>query len=254
MSEGGAKLVWPPTKEDLQRLYLVERLSAAKIARVYGLKYASEKTAESTVLYHLNRNGIVRRDKAEHIKKIIEEMVEEWINRYQEGESLKQIAGASVDPVSVWNHLRKKGVKLRDKVEAQIEAVTKHQKTSFHGNLIEKAYIIGLRVGDLNAVRHGRAIRARVSTTHPAMMELFTGIFADYGYVHKYPKKTPLTEWEWSLECDLDSSFEFLLDPAAEFRWIFESGAFFIAFLAGFFDADGSVYYHRKRARGGFEF
>src|ERR1700687_2848671 len=31
------KLAWPPTKEDLQRLYVYKKLSAAKIAKVYGL-------------------------------------------------------------------------------------------------------------------------------------------------------------------------------------------------------------------------
>ena len=39
-------LTWPPTKEDLQRLYIEKMLSAAKIAKVYGLEYASQKTAE----------------------------------------------------------------------------------------------------------------------------------------------------------------------------------------------------------------
>lgn len=63
------QLAWPPTKEDLSKLYLEERLSAAKIAKVYGLAYASPKTAESTILHHLKKNGIQRRDKAEHVRK-----------------------------------------------------------------------------------------------------------------------------------------------------------------------------------------
>jgi len=33
-----------------------------KIAKMYGPRYASSKTAESTILYHLKRNGIKRRD------------------------------------------------------------------------------------------------------------------------------------------------------------------------------------------------
>ncbi len=68
--EAESKLVWPPTKKDLQRLYMEQKLSARKIAKLYGLKYASEKTAESTVLYHLKRNGILRRDRAAHIRKV----------------------------------------------------------------------------------------------------------------------------------------------------------------------------------------
>jgi hypothetical protein len=67
MEEG---LAWPPTKEDLERMCLVERLSAAKIAKAYGLKYKNPKVAESTVLYQLKKNGIARRDRAEHVRKI----------------------------------------------------------------------------------------------------------------------------------------------------------------------------------------
>src|SRR6266480_7477217 len=123
------RLVWPPLKGDLERLYLQQKLSASKIATLYGLNYASAKTAESTVLYHLKRNGITRRDPAAHVRKITETMVDEWVVRYQIGESLKQIAGDAVSPVTVFNHLHGRGLKLRDKVEAQIEAVTRFQKT-----------------------------------------------------------------------------------------------------------------------------
>jgi len=57
-------------ESDLERLYLQQKLSASKIAIVYGLKYARAKTAESTLLYQLRRNGIARRDPAAHISKV----------------------------------------------------------------------------------------------------------------------------------------------------------------------------------------
>ena len=140
---------WPPKKEDLERLYLVERLSAAEIAEVYGLKYKNPKVAESTILYRLKRNGIPRRDRAELARKVTVTMEDEWMQRYQAGGSLKAIAGEIVDLVTVWNHLRARGVVLRDKVEAQIQAVTKYQTRPFSGDKIEKAYLMGLRYGDL---------------------------------------------------------------------------------------------------------
>lgn len=86
-------LAWPPKKEDLERMYLVERMSAAKIAQAYGLKYKSPKVAESTVLYQLRRNGIARRDRAEHIRKVTAEMADSWVTRYEAGESLKRSQG-----------------------------------------------------------------------------------------------------------------------------------------------------------------
>lgn len=85
VSEGERRLGWPPTKEDLERLYLRDHLSAMKIAVVYGLKYPSPKTAESTILHHLKKNGIGRRDSAEHVRKVTPEMVDEWVERYRLG-------------------------------------------------------------------------------------------------------------------------------------------------------------------------
>src|SRR5467141_234601 len=117
-----SKLVWPPQAEDLRQLYVNQRLSAAKIAALYGLKYASPKTAESTVLYHLKRNGITRRDKADHVRKVTREMEAEWIKRYEEGKSLSEIAGNEFSAATVMNHLRDRGIQRRDKVEAQIMA------------------------------------------------------------------------------------------------------------------------------------
>lgn len=207
------------------------------------------KTAESTVIYHLKRNGIQRRDRAEHVRKVTAEMVDEWVRRYQDGESLKQIAGDEVDPVTVWNHLRSRGVVLRDRVEAQIKAVMKYERCPFSGDRLERAYLMGLRYGDLHVVKHGRAIRVRVSTTHPAMADLFEGSFSPYGKVHRYPRKAKLTGFEWTLECDLDESFFFLLRKAdlsdLESLPLDE----LTAFLSGLFDAEGSVYLHNKRGR-----
>ncbi len=228
-------------------------MSAAKIAKLYGLKYASAKTAESTILYHLKRNGIRRRDSAAHVRKVTEEMVDGWVERYSQGESLKRIAGGIVDPVTVFVHLKKRGTKLRDKVEAQIQAVTKHQKKPFSGSESDGSYLIGFAFGDLDVVRHGRAIRARTSTTHPEMAKLFDDLFGRYGFVHRYPREAEWTGYEWSLEVDLENSFEFLLRAKQTKENLFADEQSFLSFLAGFFDAEGSIYLHKKRFGEGFE-
>ena len=101
------ELAWPPRKEDLLRLYVGQKLSAPKIANAYGLKSANPKSAETLVLYYFRKYGIARRDRAEHVRKVTETMVDEWVARYQAGESLKQIAGSSVDSVAVHYHLKK---------------------------------------------------------------------------------------------------------------------------------------------------
>jgi len=57
-------LSWPPKKVDLDRLYLIDNPATMKVAEAYGLDYKSPKVAESTILYHLKRNGIKRRNSA----------------------------------------------------------------------------------------------------------------------------------------------------------------------------------------------
>ncbi len=247
-------LAWPPKKEDLERLYLSARLSAMKIAEIYGLQYKNPKVAESTVLYHLKRNGIRRRDAAEHVRKVTETMVDEWVGRYQAGESLKNIAGGALSPVTVFLYLRRREVQLRDKVEAQIQAVTKYERRPFLGDDVEKAYLAGLRYGDLHVVRHGRAIRVRVSTTHPAMASLFKSLFSPYGFVHEYPRVANLMGFEWTMECDLDPSFEFLLRKLTIPELASLRSEEFLAFISGVSDAEGSIYLHRKKSGRGSEF
>jgi len=243
------RLQWPPRKEDLEVLYLGQRLSAMKISRVYGLKYPNPKSGESMVLWYLRKFGIKRRDPAEHVRKVTEGMVDVWVKRYQNGESLKQIAGETVDPVTVFNHLKRRGLKLRDKVEAQIKSVQKHEKKPFSGDPRERAYLMGFARGDLYVTRHGRAVRVKTSTTHPAMAQLFEELFKNHGPVYKYPRKHEWTGYEWSMDADLDSSFGFLLsiEPHDIERHIDDRN--FLSLLGGFFDAEGSIYLHRKTSR-----
>ena len=249
-----ANLTWPPTNGDLERLYLRDHLSAAKISDLYGLKYENPKCGETLILYHLKHKGIARRGAADHLRRVTEEMVDEWVRRYEAGESLKQIAGEGVGAPTVFVHLRKRGLKLRDKVEEVIRLNTIHKKTPFSGDTLEKVYLLGFARGDLWITTHGRAVRARGGSTHPAFTQLFRELFGRYGPIYVYPKEAKLTGYEWSMDADLDGSFRFLLERDMEtFEKVLSDDSLFLSYLAGFFDAEGSVYYHKKGVGGAFE-
>ena len=233
---------WPPKKEELEQLYLTQRLSAMKISRIYGLKYPNPKSGETMVLWYLKKYGIQRRDRAEHIRKVTEEMVDEWVKRYEQGESLKQIAGALVGPVTVFTHLKKRGAQLRDRVEAQIKAVTKYQRKPFRGDPYERAYLLGFAFGDLHVSAHGRAVRVKTATTHPAMITLFSSLFRNYGHILLSPRRSRLVDFEWSLQVDLDSSFGFLSHKSLGITMDIQNKPnLFRSYLAGLFDAEGSI-------------
>jgi hypothetical protein len=149
--------------------------------------------------------------------------------------------------------LHKRGFRLRDKVEAQIERVRIHQKRSFLGELLELAYLSGFAVGDLGISRHGRAVRAKLSTTHPAMAVLFRTLFSASGPIYEYPRLNKIVGHQWAFDCDLDSSFEFLLGAKRNPMGMVQDEKMFLSFLAGFFDAEGSLYFHKKGKTGAFE-
>src|SRR5271155_720999 len=92
--------------------------------------------------------------------------------------------------------LKKTGLQLRDKVEAQIKAVTKHERKAFNGDSDLKFYLIGISKGDYWVTTHGRATRVRLGTTHPAMSSLFRELFNAYGPIYEYPKRALLTGYE----------------------------------------------------------
>lgn len=223
-------------------MYIVEKLSAAKIAAAYRLKYKSPKVAESTVLYQLKRNGIQRRDRADHIRKVTPEMVDGWARRYEAGESLKRIAGGNYSAATIMAHLERLGLSRRERVSAQIAAVTKYPRSPFVGDRKMQAYLIGFARGDLNVSLHGRGIRVKTATTHPEMVRLISTLFERYGNVRVMPRLSNLTGYEWSVQVDLDSTFAFLLKYRNKMPpWIHRK-PYLLSFVAGFFDAEGSIW------------
>ena len=65
------------------------------------------------------------------------------------------------------------------------DSLKKYKRTSFSNDVKEKAYIIGLRYGDISTQRHGRHIRVYTGTTHPAMLQLFNETFKIGGMFFK---------------------------------------------------------------------
>lgn len=106
------KLSWPPTRKNLQVLYVEHRLSCAKIGRAYGRR-------PEEIRVRLQAAGIPRRDCAEHSRKVTDATIDRWIERYNNGESLAQIAGDTISPGTLLSRFRKRGLKLRSPGEAR---------------------------------------------------------------------------------------------------------------------------------------
>lgn len=107
---------------------------------------------------------------------------------------------------------------------------------------MKKAYLIGFRLGDLNVYKVHELVQVRCSTTLQAQVKLIDDLFKQYGNVHIWKAKRGTFE----IVSLLNQSFNFLL-PKNDLieEWIMISNHYFLSFLAGYSDAEGS-YYVRK--------
>ena len=104
--------------------------------------------------------------------------------------------------------------------------------------------MLGLRHGDLSVSKPWKeVVRVSTSTTHPAMVELFRSLFESYGHVYQHPRYRKETDtYEWNVQAILDASFDFLQSPIeSSSAWISAGRTTTLSYLAGLFDAEGSI-------------
>ena len=116
----------------------------------------------------------------------LELLTELYLNQGRPQSELASIFGVQRQTVTRW--LDRLGIQHRDQGDAVSMALNKYQSHPFEGSDQERAYLLGLRAGDLHAQAHGRKFRISVGTTHPSMMRLFQDSFSKYGQVRRYPK------------------------------------------------------------------
>lgn len=138
---------------------------------------------------------------------------------------------------TVYRKLREFGLVTRNIAVSHILFPRKN----FSGNLLEKAYLIGFRLGDLNITQCGpssETIVAKCASTQRGQIKLFKNLFAVYGHIIQ---GKPTKDNKINIQANLNLTFSSLLSKApSSYEWIFENRNIFFAFLAGFSDAEGS--------------
>jgi hypothetical protein len=156
-----------------------------------------------------------------------------------EGWSLSAIGetyGCSL--VTIWRRLKAAGIETR-----AFRSLPRYERADFSGDRSEMAYLIGLRIGDLNVELNGDSVVVKCTSTRVEQIELFRAVFEPYGHV--YTDEVTMTRRKRQsiqMIVRLNSTFEFLLPkqdcvPA----WILDSNEPFFAFLAGCIDAEGYI-------------
>ncbi len=147
---------------------------------------------------------------------------------------------------TVINRLREHGVPLKSPSFARM----RYKKYDFSGDLTEKAYLIGFRLGDLAVSKtnpDAETVVVRLHTTHDVQIDLFKKLFKKYGKVVSY--KSP-TNPSTNVNAYVNRSFEFLL-PKHDLveKWIISNENYFRSFGAGYIDAEGTFGIYQGRAR-----
>lgn len=235
MRATGTQIEISPT--ELRRLYEEESLSQREIAK----KLTCSKTA---VADRMRKYGIPPRPP--HVLSRFDISEDDLRRLYQE-EMLSQtqiaaLYGCSQQLVQLKMH--KYGIPARSHAEASLVASGHSQlRHDFDGDLVTRAYYIGFCRGDIHArMSHesGQTIEVSCGTSKAEQIELFNTLFAPYGYI--WQRKPDERGRTWMVAF-LNLTFGFLLNLQDMIpNWILADPETFRAFLAGYIDAEGSIW------------
>ena len=231
----GIQTWWKPvdiSKEALENLYCDKNLTVAEIAKHLGC-------GPTTIISKMRTFNILSRKK---IVLLSIESLETLYNKY--GLKQKEIAALlGCEQATISNQMKKAKIKSREKSETS----TKYPKHNFSNDLLEKAYMIGFRLGDLHIRKHRHLISMDSTTTRIEQIELIKNLFNKYTHV-----STKKTKWgHIKIHCLLNQSFAFLLGKEDNIpTWILDKKEAFLSFFAGYTDAEGCIgIYADKKGR-----
>ncbi len=231
-------------KDDLRRLYLHEKLSSSQIAKIYNCTSCCirDKFRKFKIPIRSISEAIMI-DKGINISK-------NELRKLYLQDKLSTLKIAKVhrccDEAIRWR-LHEFDIPVRSKFEAN----RIYPVYDFDGTLEEKSYLIGFRIGDLwvGLIReNSQTIIVRCSSTKREQMDLIKSLFCSYGHIriNKRDKRGA-----FKIRCHLNMSFDFLLDKKDNIpRWIYDNDKYFMAFLAGYIDAEGYMGVRKDNSAG----
>lgn len=171
-----------------------------------------------------------------------ESLEELYINKHLSTWKIAEVLGCARSTVYA------KAILFKIPVRTRAESHIIYPRKVFSGDLLEKAYLIGFRIGDLRVRKcyeNSKTLSVDCASTKTEQIDLIKRLFLRYGkvWIEKPNKKGAI-----QIECRLDLSFEFLL-PKNPATWIFKTRKCFFSFLAGFTDAEGSIFISANQAK-----
>lgn len=236
-------------KIHLEELYYKRKLSSRQIAKIYHCN-------KNQILNLMKKYEIKPRNKSE-TSKMIKHKIKYKISKQRlenlyikQKKSMEQIANLyNTYSSTIYHKIKSYKLKTRSFEEGTKLSIPrrsinigianiKHKKLPFSENKLEKSYLFGFAAGDLylNKRKYGSTIRMGTCTSKEEQVKLVKNLFSKYTHVNitKSKDKSELT-------CNLDPSFEFLLDYKKDFipYWALKNRQNFLSFLGGYIDAEG---------------
>ncbi len=227
------------TKEKLRKLYIDKKLSSPIIGKIY-------KQRPEYIRWLLRKYKIPIRTKSEARQLLFninipkKELKELYLNKKLSSADIAKKFNYS--PSYIRNELRKNNIPIRLTRKAVALANKSHYpQKNFSGNSEEKAYLIGLRLGDLHIHTRSKisyTIFVHTNSTKLEFIQLVESTFSSYGHIWK---SKPAKNKAICIRCSLNRSFNFLLPKKDLIEpWILENKNYFAAFSAGYIDAEGT--------------
>lgn len=221
------------SKQVLKKLYYGKGFSTGKIGQLYNCSHA-------TVLNMMKAYRLRRRSRLGTRKPVI--IQKGTLKELYSDKKLSQLQIAqkmNCSRCAIGKLMEKYKIASRTLSESRM----KYPKYDFSGNLLEKAYLIGFRLGDLRVIPAKLQIQVDCSTSVLAQTELMKNLFRRYTKViirqSRFIKKQLITD----IRCLLNKSFEFLLPKQDKIEvWILKNKKSFFSFLAGYIDAEGHIF------------
>ena len=224
------------SKKELCELYIKKKLTTYQISKRFNC-------CQATIWKLLHKFGIKSRLSGYPRVKISKKELEELYLK-QRLSSRKIAKRYDCAYSTVDRNIRRYGFKIRTLAEAN----RKYPKKDFDGCLLEKSYLIGFRIGDLRVrkqYKNGETIQVDCASTKIAQINLIKDLFDKYGRVGM---SKPSKKGKIHVHANLNLSFGFLLNKKF-YKWIQNNKQYFAAFLAGFTDAEGSIFISKNQAK-----
>lgn len=236
----------PHTRKDidcanLKNLYLKRKFSLLKIGKMLGFSSRTIEIKAKECKIPLRNPGVVPPKISDRI------LTNLYLKKRMSSRKIAKIYKCAYSYIDT----RIKSLNIPRRNLATAHIITK--RVNFSGDLTEKAYLIGFKIGDLRVrkmYKNSETILIDCGSTKPNQILLIINLFKKYG---KIWISKPKTNGKTQIEVSVNESFSFLLAKYPLFPdWAIKNLKTFLSILAGFVDAEGSFFVLKDKSYASF--